>query len=81
MAARAALRGGCGLLYAAVPACIRTVLAARVPEAITVALPEAAEGSLLPESAALLQRTLGGLSCRGRGAGLDTGHGTAIPFK
>ena len=55
LAARAALRGGCGLLYAAVPACIRTVLAAQVPEAITVALPEAAEGSLLPESAALLQ--------------------------
>ncbi|NLZ93844.1 MAG: NAD(P)H-hydrate dehydratase [Firmicutes bacterium] len=46
LAARAALRGGCGLLYAAVPGSIQSVVAAQVAEAITIPLPVNAAGQL-----------------------------------
>jgi NAD(P)H-hydrate epimerase len=51
LAGRAALRGGAGLATLWVPASLQPVLAGRVPELITRALPVAGDGGLDPVSA------------------------------
>lgn len=50
LAARAALRGGAGLVTVALPAGIQPVVAAQVPEALTLALPENKAGCLSQEA-------------------------------
>lgn len=46
LAARAALRTGCGIVYLAGPASIRTVIQTGAPEIVFVELPETASGSI-----------------------------------
>ena len=46
LAAEAALRSGCGMVYAVVPESIRPVIQSGLREAIVVAAPETAEGSI-----------------------------------
>ena len=55
---QAAVRGGAGLVALAVPRSLQPVLAGRVPEAITIGLPEVADGQPDPERAvaAILER-------------------------
>lgn len=51
LAARAALKGGAGLVYLAAPESICSALEAKLGEVITVALPEAAPGVIDPKAA------------------------------
>lgn len=51
LAARAALRAGCGLLTAAVPESQQAVVSLAVPEALTLGLPQTHEGALRAEAA------------------------------
>lgn len=46
LAARAALRGGCGLLFVATPCSVQGIVAGQVAEAITIPLPESSLGYL-----------------------------------
>ncbi len=46
LASLAAARGGAGLVVMAVPASLRSALAARLPEAVLVGLPESADGAV-----------------------------------
>jgi NAD(P)H-hydrate epimerase len=46
LAAEAALRSGCGMVYAAVPEGIRSVIQSGLREAIVVALPETSDGTI-----------------------------------
>lgn len=55
LAVLGALRGGAGLVSAATPAGERPLVAAAVPEALTLALPEDDQGRLGPGAAASLQ--------------------------
>lgn len=55
LAARAALRGGCGLVYAATPRSVQTVVASQVAEAITVPLPENKRGRLQADALPVLR--------------------------
>ena len=55
LAARAALRSGAGLVTIAVPASLQAAVAAAIPEALTLGLPESSSGCLRPEGAARLK--------------------------
>jgi NAD(P)H-hydrate epimerase len=55
LSARAALRGGCGLIYAATPRSVQPTVAAQVAEAITVPLPENKMGRVLADSLYILR--------------------------
>jgi NAD(P)H-hydrate epimerase len=55
LATRSALRSGAGLVTAAVPAGIQSIVAAKAPEALTIGLPENAYGSLRPEGVSRLR--------------------------
>jgi hydroxyethylthiazole kinase-like uncharacterized protein yjeF len=55
LAARGALRSGCGLVTVAVPQSQQPVVAAQLAEAMTAALPEAPAGVLRAEAAGALQ--------------------------
>ncbi|MBI3547940.1 MAG: NAD(P)H-hydrate dehydratase [Elusimicrobia bacterium] len=55
LAARAALRAGAGLATVAVPASQQPIVAAQLPEALTLPLPETAAGSLSAEAAGRIQ--------------------------
>ncbi|MCX5795475.1 MAG: NAD(P)H-hydrate dehydratase [Elusimicrobia bacterium] len=55
LAARAALRSGAGLVTAAVPTGIQSLVAAQAPEALTIGLPENATGCLRPEGVSRLR--------------------------
>ena len=55
LAAQAALRGGCGLLYAAVPQGIWPIVASAVAEAVLLPLPESAAGCIDPDALSNLQ--------------------------
>lgn len=55
LTARAALRSGAGLVTLALPASLQSSVAAQVPEAMTMGLPETAQGSLRPEGVAALK--------------------------
>jgi len=54
LAGEAALRMGCGMVYIGVPASIRPQIDVGLVEAITFPLPETAEGTVAPDSAAAL---------------------------
>jgi len=75
MASLAAARVGAGLVYAAVPAGIRDVVASGMPEAVVLPLPEDADGGLSEDAwetlAPLLERCHAGIV----GPGLGTGEG------
>ena len=62
LAARAALRGGCGLLFAATPRSVQHIVAGQVAEAITIPLPESSSGYLRKEALDVLQEKW--LSCQ-----------------
>jgi hydroxyethylthiazole kinase-like uncharacterized protein yjeF len=79
LSALAALRGGCGLLYAAVPQSIATVLGSRVPEAIPVLLPETAAGAFGSEVPTVLRDLWGRCRALGVGCGLST-EKTLLPL-
>lgn len=55
LCARAALRTGCGLVFAAVPRSIQPIVAGQVAEAITLPLPENGAGRLHSEALPLLR--------------------------
>jgi ADP-dependent NAD(P)H-hydrate dehydratase / NAD(P)H-hydrate epimerase len=55
LSARAALRGGCGLLFAATPRSVQPTVAAQVAEAITVPLPENRLGRVQEDSLYILR--------------------------
>ena len=48
LASEAALRSGCGMVYAAVPESIRNLVEPELREAITIAVPETPEGTVAP---------------------------------
>ncbi len=79
LAGRAAVRSGAGLVTLAVPEGIQKVVAGKVPEALTIGLPENSLGSLKPEAVGALkslhQQT--GFSVMGIGPGLSTHPDTA----
>jgi NAD(P)H-hydrate repair Nnr-like enzyme with NAD(P)H-hydrate dehydratase domain len=52
LAARAAARAGAGLVRLAVPGSLQPLFAGRVPEVITLGLPESSPGEVDPEAAA-----------------------------
>lgn len=54
LTASAAVRGGAGLVALAVPSSLQPTIAGRVPEAITLPLPENPDGDVNPEGALLL---------------------------
>ena len=55
LSARAALRGGCGLVFAATPKSVQPTVAVQVPEAITVPLPENRWGRLQSDGLGILR--------------------------
>lgn len=79
LCARAALRGGAGLVTAAVPECVQPVVAAAVPEAMTLPLAENAGGGLRTESVAriLALHRSRAFSALALGPGLGTHPDTA----
>lgn len=76
MAGAAALRAGCGLVTLHVPASLQPVIAGRIPELITSALPESAPGEVDgPEAAAQVRDS--GHDALLIGPGLRPGRGTS----
>lgn len=56
LAARAALRGGAGLVTLAVPESLQDAVTGHVPEALSLGLPQTRQGSIAPEACGLLHR-------------------------
>lgn len=56
LTSRAALRSGAGLVTLALPKSLQTSVAAQVPEAMTLGLPETPQGGLRPEGVAVLKK-------------------------
>lgn len=54
LTAGAALRSGCGMVYLAVPESIRETIQGSIWEAITIPLPETADGTISPEALPVL---------------------------
>lgn len=76
LAARAALRGGAGLVTAAVPAPSLAAVASQQAEIMTAPLPAGRDGSLLASSATTATRLLAGRDGLAIGPGLGTASGT-----
>jgi hydroxyethylthiazole kinase-like uncharacterized protein yjeF len=76
LAGTAALRAGAGKLAIATPASVAQVVAAAMPEARVIALPEAEDGSPLPEGVALLERIARKTACLLAGPGMIGREGT-----
>lgn len=55
LAGEAALRGGCGMVYLAVPEGIRAEVSVALREAVTIALPQTGEGTIARSAARALQ--------------------------
>ncbi|MBT9140200.1 MAG: Bifunctional NAD(P)H-hydrate repair enzyme Nnr [Dehalococcoidia bacterium] len=70
LAARAALRGGCGLLLAATPRSAQHIVAAQVTEAITIPLPESSSGYLQREALDILREKWSSCQAMAVGPGL-----------
>lgn len=70
LAAEAALRGGCGMVYLAVPESIRTEVDVALREAITVGLPETADGTVAPGALEHIAPFLERAHCAAIGPGL-----------
>ncbi len=71
LTARAAQRSGCGMVYLAVPASMRDAVDLLVPEVITVALPETAEGTIAEDGMNALQEYLDRVDAIALGPGLS----------
>ncbi|MBI3554298.1 MAG: NAD(P)H-hydrate dehydratase [Elusimicrobia bacterium] len=56
LAARAALRSGCGLVTVALPGSLQVSVAGQIPEAMTMALPENSSGAVRPEAVEKLEQ-------------------------
>jgi NAD(P)H-hydrate epimerase len=81
LAARAALRSGAGLVSVAIPSGVAAIVAAAVPSALTLALPENAAGAFRPEGVERL-RTFARerrVACAAIGPGVTT-HPDAVRF-
>ncbi len=76
LATRAAVRGGAGLVTAAVPDSLVPIVDAGCRESMTIGLPETATGELGPDSIGALQRAAQGKSAVGLGPGLGVGEGS-----
>lgn len=72
LCALGALRAGCGLVTAAVPASLQSAMVGRAMEVMTEGLPETAEGSLAWSGERDLLRALGGKQVVAIGPGLTT---------
>jgi hydroxyethylthiazole kinase-like uncharacterized protein yjeF len=77
LAARAALRGGCGTVRAAVPAGIATALGVALPELMVLPLPETAAGTLGRAALAALEAQFASVQAAVVGPGLDEHEETA----
>lgn len=77
LAIQAALRSGSGLVFAAIPECIHTPLAAIISEAIWLTLP-CREGAISAEAAAQIPEMLAGKDAVLVGPGLSQTEGTQI---
>jgi len=55
LAAEAALRGGCGMVYLAVPEGIRAEVSVALREAVTIALPQTGDGTIARDAARVLE--------------------------
>ncbi len=71
LSARAALRGGCGLVYAAIPESIEPTLAAHAQEVITLPLPENRHGRLKAEALDILREKWASCQVVAAGPGLS----------
>jgi ADP-dependent NAD(P)H-hydrate dehydratase len=71
LAARAALRGGCGTVRAAVPASIATALGVALPELMVLPLAETPDGSLAGRALAAVEAQYGAVRAAVVGPGLD----------
>lgn len=77
LAARGALRAGAGLVTVAVPASVQPAVAASLPEAMTLPLPETAAGTLRMDALTPLFAFAEGVQAAGLGPGLGTEAETA----
>lgn len=78
MSVKAAVQSGAGLVTAFAPASLVAVLAAQVPEAMWVAWPETASGTLNPRGIALLQERIGKADAVLAGPGFGRDKNTEI---
>jgi NAD(P)H-hydrate epimerase len=76
LSAEAALRGGCGMVYLAVPAGIRTIMQAGIKEAIVVPLPETGDGTVSPDAFDVLSPFLERADALAVGPGLGRNEAT-----
>ncbi|HXV13643.1 MAG TPA: NAD(P)H-hydrate dehydratase [Candidatus Krumholzibacteria bacterium] len=70
LAGEAALRGGCGMVYLAVPENIRAEVSVALREAVTVALPQTPQGTIAKGAAAALRDTVAKANAIAIGPGL-----------
>ncbi len=77
LAARAALRGGCGTVRAAVPAAVATALGVALPELMVLPLAETAAGALDGAALATIEAQDGAVQAAVLGPGLDEDRATA----
>jgi NAD(P)H-hydrate epimerase len=71
LAAEAALRSGCGIVYLAVPESVRSLLETLLVEVITLPLPETDRGTVAPAAWDALEPILGKVRALVVGPGLD----------
>ena len=77
LAARGALRAGAGLVTVACPCSVQPAVAASLPEAMTLPLPETSEGTLSMDALVPIQSAFDGASAAGLGPGLGQAAETA----
>ncbi len=70
LAGESALRGGCGMVYLAVPESIRAEVSVALREAVTVALPQTSQGTIAKGAAAALREYVAKANAIAIGPGL-----------
>lgn len=71
LAARAALRSGCGTVRVAAPKCVATAIGVAMPELMVLPLPETAEGTLSLKALPMIKEQFGPCDAVVLGPGLD----------